>query len=394
MRDHYYPSQVIFSFTAMLLLLVFATAQQRPEEQFAPALTMLKAPPGYAKANVLPPLTGKELYMQACAGCHGADGKGVPVTQLALQAAPPDFTECSFATREPDGDWISIAHQGGPTRGFSREMPAFGDALSREELQKIMNHIRTFCTDDDWPRGELNLPRPLVTEKAYPEDEAVLTTIFDIENEGAVTNEIVYERRFGARNQLEIVFPFGYSEQPDGTWTGGHLGDMAIGVKRTLYHNIKSGSIFSLSGEVILPTGDETIGFGSGTAILEPFASYGQILPLGGFLHVQTGLEYPLLRDKAGDEAFWRAALGKRINPNPWGTTWSPMIEFLGSRELESGAVNHWDIAPQMQVTLNRRQNIMLNVGFRIPADDPSRDTRLMVYLLWDWFDGGILEGW
>ena len=378
----------------MLLLFAFTAANKSLNQSISPKLTSASKDATAVARFMLPPMTGKELYMQACANCHGADGKGVPTNQLGLQTVPPDFTDCQFANREPDGDWVSIAHQGGPTRGFSSEMPAFGDALTGEELKKIMNHIRTFCRDDDWPRGELNLPRPLVTEKAYPEDEAVLTTVFDIENEGSVTNEIVYERRFGARNQLEIVFPFGYSEQPNGNWTGGHLGDMAIGVKRTLYHNLESGSIFSFTGEVILPTCDESIGFGSGTAILEPFASYGQILPFGGFLHVQTGLKYPILRDKAGDEAFWRAALGKSINPNPWGTTWSPMVEFLGSRELESGAVNHWDIVPQMQVTLNRRQNIMLNIGVRIPADDPSRDSQLMVYLLWDWFDGGLLEGW
>ncbi|MEX0994048.1 MAG: NFACT family protein, partial [Balneolaceae bacterium] len=105
------------------------------------------------------------------------------------------------------------------------------------ELQKITDHIRTFCKDDRWPRGELNLPRPLVTEKAYPEDEAVLTTSFDIENEGSVFNEIVYERRIGAQNQLEIAFPFGYSERSNGNWTGGHLGDMAVGVKRILHHS-------------------------------------------------------------------------------------------------------------------------------------------------------------
>lgn len=341
-----------------------------------------------------PPKTGAELYKKACANCHGADGKGASVTQLGLEVAPPDFTECTFATREPDGDWIAIAHQGGPTRGFSKEMPAFGDALSEEELQKIMDHIRTFCTDDNWPRGELNLPRPLVTEKAYPEDEAVFSTSIDIENEGAVNNEIVYERRFGARNQLEIVFPFGYSQQLSGNWSGGHLGDMAIGVKRTLYHNLNSGSILSLTGEVIVPTGDEATGFGKGTTVLEPFASYGQILPLGGFLHVQTGLEYPLIRNKVEDEAFLRAAIGKSFNPNPWGRTWSPMVEILGSKELESGAANHWDIAPQIQVTLNTRQHIMLNFGLRIPADDSERDTQFMVYVLWDWFDGGIFEGW
>ncbi|MFP8489572.1 c-type cytochrome [Gracilimonas sp. Q87] len=339
-------------------------------------------------------LSGKEIYMQACANCHGTDGKGGSVKQLGLQTPPADFTDCDFASREPDGDWIAVAHQGGPTRGFSTEMPAFGEALSVEELQRVMNYVRTFCTNDNWPRGELNLPRALVTEKAYPEDEAVFSSFIDVENEGAVTNEIVYEQRFGIRNQIEIVFPFGYSQMPGGDWSGGHMGDLAVGVKRVVYHNYESGTIFSLTGEVILPTGDTATGFGKGTTVLEPFASFGQLLPAGGFIHVQTGLEYPMLKDKAEDEAFWRAALGKSFNPNPWGRTWSPMVEMLGSKELESGTEVHWDIVPQMQVTLNKRQHIMLNVGYRIPVDDAGRDSQFMVYILWDWFDGGFFEGW
>lgn len=339
-------------------------------------------------------MTGKELYNRACSNCHGADGKGASVNQLGLQTPPPDFTDCDFANREPDGDWIAVAHQGGPTRGFSSEMPAFGEALSIEQLQKIMDHVRSFCRNDAWPRGELNLPRPLVTEKAYPEDEVVFSSFIDVENERAISNEFVYEQRFGARNQLEIVVPFGYSQQPNGGWIGGNLGDLALGVKRALYHNYNSGTIFSLTGEVILPTGDAERGFGKGTTVFEPFISFGQILPANGFLQIQSGAEVPYIQDKAENEAFWRAALGSSINPNQWGRTWSPMIEVLGSREMESGAETHWDLVPQMQITLNKRQHVMLNIGYRIPVDDPGRDSQVMVYILWDWFDGPFFEGW
>ncbi|WP_372639254.1 cytochrome c [Fodinibius sp.] len=340
------------------------------------------------------PTTGEKLYSEACAACHGVSGKGVAQSQLGFATPVPDFSDCDFASREPDGDWIAVAHQGGPVRGFGKDMPAFGMALSEQELQQIMDHIRTLCRDDNWPRGELNLPRPLVTEKAYPEDEAVISTSVDMENEGSVMNELVYEQRFGARNQVEIVMPFGFRESPTGSWNGGQLGDMALGIKRAVYHNIDNGSIFSVTGEVIFPTGDRATGFGKGTTIFEPFVSFGQLLPANSFLHVQSGVELPVLRDKATEEAFWRAALGTSLTHGSWGRTWSPMVEVLGSREFESGAVNHWDIAPQVQVTLNKRQHIMMNVGVRIPADDASRDTQFMVYILWDWFDGGPFEGW
>jgi hypothetical protein len=48
-----------------------------------------------------------------------------------------------------------------------------------------------------------------------------------------------------------------------------------------------------------------------------------------------------------------------------------------------------------MQITLNRRQHIMANVGVRVPLTDPDvRNTQVVVYVLWDWFDGGFFEGW
>lgn len=209
-----------------------------------------------------------------------------------------------------------------------------------------MDYIRSTCPSDDWPRGDLNLPQPLVTEKAYPEDEAVLTTSVDAENEGAVMNEVVYETRFGARNQLEVVVPFGFRERADGSRSGGHLGDVAIGAKRAVYHSLEKGSIFSLTGEILLPTGAEEQGFGAGTTVFEPLASYGQILPTGGFFHVQGGAEIPLTR--SNQEAFFRGALGNSFASGRWGRTWSPTVELLGSRDLESGVTTHWDLAPQM----------------------------------------------
>ena len=349
-------------------------------------------PPRHYDATAVPK-TGRALYLEACASCHGADGTGAPSTQVGFDVPLPDFTSCDFATREPEADWLAVAHRGGPVRGFAREMPAFGEALTGDELQKIMDHIRTLCKSDAWPRGELNLPRPLVTEKAYPEDEAVLTSSIDTEGQGTVMNEVVYEHRFGARNQFEIVVPFGFRERASGDWTGGQLGDVALGVKRALFHGLQRGSIFSVAGEVLFPTGDEATGFGTGVTVFEPFVSFGQILPAGSFFHFQGGGEIPL-GAKATEEAFWRGALGTSFASGRWGRTWSPMVEVLGARELTSGAETHWDLLPQMQVTLNTRQHIMLNVGARIPIDDPGRDTQVVVYLLWDWFDGGLTEGW
>lgn len=341
--------------------------------------------------------SGAELYQEACANCHGADGRGSPQLAEALGTPMPDFTECSFATREPDVDWLAVAHDGGPARAFSPNMPAFGPGMSVEALERVLAHMRSFCADGNWPRGELNLPRPLVTEKAYPEDEAVIDMAINTEGPGALSSTLVYEQRFGARNQFEVIVPVALSERPSGSsspWVGG-VGDIAVGAKRAVYHNLRRGSVFSVAGEVVLPTGSDSRGVGKGTALFEPFVAFGQLLPADAFLHFQGGVELPFDTDKAANEAFWRVAVGKSFSQGRWGRTWSPMLELVAARELESGAVTDWDAVPQVQVTLSTRQHIMANVGVRLPLNDAGeRPTRMMFYLLWDWFDGPLFGGW
>jgi mono/diheme cytochrome c family protein len=361
------------------------------------AAALSSALPTSAQAVVtdLENATAAELYQTACAACHGADGRGQPATQLGFDLPVPDFTDCSFASREPDGDWGAVIHSGGPVRGFDEKMPAFGQALSWEQILRILGHVRTFCPDPRWPPGEFNLPRPLVTEKAFPEDETVLTVIGAAEGDTEVTHRLTYERRFGPRNQMEVVVPYGLRDRGgDDGWTGG-LGDVAVGVKRVLFHDIDRGSIFSFTGEVVLPTGDEDDGFGKGTAVVEPFVTWGQLLPRDAFLQMQAGFELPTDGDRADDEAFLRATIGRTWTRNRFGRAISPMIEILGGRELVSGEKWLWDVLPQVQVTLNTRQHVMANVGVRLPVTDSGeRDTQILFYILWDWFDGGFFEGW
>jgi hypothetical protein len=343
--------------------------------------------PAQTSANLQTP---KQVYEAACAACHGPDGRAGPAVDADYPLVPPDFSDCRFASREPDTDWLAVSHDGGPARGFDRLMPAYGEALDLGRLQQALDYIRTLCTDKAWPRGELNLPRALVTTKAYPEDEAVVTVIA---SEGDITNKLVYEKRYGPRNQVELIVPVAFSERSPGDWTGG-IGDLGFAFKRAIAHSFERGSIFSGAVELIVPSGSTERGIGGGRTVLEPFVAFGQLLPAEGFLQVQVGGELPFGSGHA-NEAFWRAVLGRGFAQGRWGRGWSPMVEFLGARELERGATTHWDIVPQLQVTLNTRQHIMLNVGVRVPVNArEGRASQFMTYLLWDWFDGGFLEGW
>lgn len=342
-------------------------------------------------------LSGEELYETACSNCHGLDGAGAPQYRLGFEDEVPDFTECTFATREPDADWVAVAHEGGPLRVFSERMPAFGDAIDEEDLGRVMEYIRTLCTDNSWPRGELNFPRAMFTEKAYPEDEAVFTTGASLDGPGSISNEFVYETRLGAASQLEIAVPFVVQEIGEGAernWASG-VGDIVVGLKRAFFHSLKSGSILSAAAELKIPTGDEERGFGSGTTAFEGFVSHGQALPAEFFLQVQGIVEIPFDADRAENEGAIRAALGRSFTEGQWGRTWTPMVEVLAGKDLVSGSTVHWDVVPQFQVTLNQRQHIMANLALRVPVNETEgRHPRVLVYLLWDWFDGGFFDGW
>jgi mono/diheme cytochrome c family protein len=337
---------------------------------------------------------GAALYGAACAACHGRDGRGSPGALPGLSLDLPDLTDCRFSSREPDADWHAIVRDGGPARAFDAMMPAFGDALAPEQIAAILRHVRGFCLDTRWPRGELNLPRPLFTEKAYPEDEAVVTSDVALEGHGAVLTKLVYERRIGARAQWEVVVPLASHAATGGRTMG--VGDVALGAKRVLAHSLPRGTVVSVTGEIVLPTGSRDAGRGRGVTVLEPFLTVGQLLPGDAFVQFQGGIEVPLARREHHDEVFWRTALGRSFDTRMGtGRTWSPMVEVLGARELADGARVAWDVVPQVQVTLSTRQHIMLNVGLRVPmTDGRTRPTRLAVYLLWDWFDGGFFEGW
>jgi hypothetical protein len=278
-------------------------------------------------------------------------------------------------------------------------MPAFGDALTREEIDLILDYMQTLYEDKSWPRGEFNLPLALGTEKAFPEDEVVVKNTISTEDAGAVDHKLIYEKRFGSQTQIEVVVPFGWHELsddlgPTGEWVGG-LGDVAIGLKRVLFHNLGMGSIASFTFETILPTGDETDGWGKGFTVFEPFVTWGQLLPFGSFFQIQTGVELPTNKAEAENEGLFRVAAGKTFNAGgEWGRAFSPMVEFLGAKELEGGTAV-WDIMPELHFTLNQRQHIMANVGVRFPlTETEGRNPQFLFLLLWDWFDGGLFEGW
>jgi hypothetical protein len=343
---------------------------------------------------------GEEIYRQACAACHSADGSGQPQSVLGFQLPLPnghdlpDFNDCATNTVEPLADWVAVAHRGGPVRALDRHMPAFGDALTADQIERVVKYIWTFCDDPSWPRGDLNLPRAFFTEKAFPENETVWTTGFTTSGAKAIGNELVYEHRIGSRAQYEVKLPLAAQQaDPGGAWSRG-IGDVELALRRAFYANFDRGSIFAAGGAVVLPTGKESEGLGNGFWIYEPFAMWDQFLGRSGFVQVHAGIEIPSDQTVGTNEGFVRTAFGYTLAQDQgFGRAWTPMFEVLAA--MPEGAATEWDVVPQVQISLSKLQHVLLNVGVRLPLNErDERKPEVLIYVLWDWFDGGLFDFW
>jgi hypothetical protein len=374
-------------------VLVYALSTHAPPARAAQASS--------SREGALPAdATGEQIFVAACATCHAMDGKGSPSAVVGFDLPLPnghtfpDFTDCATNTVEPLGDWMAVAHRGGPVRALDRRMPAFGDALSEEQIERAVKYLWTFCEDPAWPRGDLNLPRAFFTEKAFPENETVWTTGVTTSGAKGVTNQIVYEHRIGSRSQYEVTVPFGAQQtEPGGAWNRG-LGDVELALRRTLYASLDRGSIFAAGGAVTLPTGKEELGLGNGFTIVEPFAMWGQMLGPSAFVQTHIGYEIASDRTRGQNEGFVRTAFGYTVaQDRGFGRAWTPMLEVLAAKP-ERG-VTEWDLVPQMQVSMSKLQHILFSVGVRVPVNErEERKPQMLAYFLWDWFDGGLFEFW
>jgi hypothetical protein len=305
----------------------------------------------------------------------------------------PDFTDCPGTTPELDIDWKATITQGGHGRGFSLIMPAFVEELTSVQVDAVIKYLRTLCRDDRYPRGELNLPRPLFTEKAFPESEAIETVSLTTNGPTGVDSEFSYEYRLSARNQLEFAVPFASVRDENGVRVRG-IGDVAVGLKHVLFAS--HDTIVSGFGEISLPSGNSDNGLGSGVTTFSFHAMAGQIFRGNTFVQAQVGTDQPVHPDLSPRTIFWRLNAGKSWRQEGGlGRLWSPMIEVVGDRAFAAGELMNIDVVPQMQVTLNRRQHVRANAGVQIPVSNrEGRSKSFVFYLLWDWFDGSLFEGW
>lgn len=85
------------------------------------------------------------LFQELCAVCHGVGGKGDGPSARGLEPKPADFTNCQAMAKESDEVLSKIIKGGGQSIGRSTVMPAWGDALSEQQIRELVKFIRGLC---------------------------------------------------------------------------------------------------------------------------------------------------------------------------------------------------------------------------------------------------------
>ena len=158
----------------------------------------------------------------------------------------------------------------------------------------------------------------------------------------------------------------------------------------------RAGRIFAAAAEIVLPTGKENEGLGRGVTVFEPFAAFGQMLPADGFVQAQTGFEIPLAEDRtptssSGGRSWARASC--RASSDARGRRWSKCSAPRSSTTANHGALGRRaaDAGDAQHAAAHHDQRRRQDSGQRAR---PRAATQVLTYFLWDWFDGGLFDGW
>jgi mono/diheme cytochrome c family protein len=120
---------------AVILLMSFIMAQPKPKAWEAPAnYKSMKNPAKPTPENIA---SGKALYNQHCASCHGKKGLGDGPKSRTLDTPSGDMSSAVYQT-QTDGEHFYKTKTG---RG---DMPKYDKKIADEDIWAIVNYMRTF----------------------------------------------------------------------------------------------------------------------------------------------------------------------------------------------------------------------------------------------------------
>jgi len=88
---------------------------------------------------------GKTQFVQNCAPCHGAVGKGDGAAAAALTPKPRDLTDKAYIGGLKDEYLIDIVKKGGAAVGKSAAMPPWGAVMKDDQIRDVIAFVRSLA---------------------------------------------------------------------------------------------------------------------------------------------------------------------------------------------------------------------------------------------------------
>jgi mono/diheme cytochrome c family protein len=327
------------------------------------------------------------LYQRACAACHGVDGRGLSPEHPNYQSfnpPPADFTDPLFNSREPAADWVLVIKYGGSKIGLSKQMPAYGQALSDRKIEELVAYLKNLTDASRYPPGDLNFRRPIATIKAFPEDEGLIINRFargKEDNPDSLRTTLYYARRFGARYQGEIKLSH---LNPDDR--ASELEELELGFKWAVHDNLRKMVLYTLGIEAAVPIEDS-----EASNEIIPYFSLAK--GLSSTVTFQGMLKAKVPVDDTGDgEATLSGIL--HWMPSIWPRSVSPALELTVTEPFDSAKDTGATAIPQLYFGLSKLGHVALALGVEVPITDLEYDYRIHTFLLWDIADGPFWRSW
>lgn len=84
-------------------------------------------------------------YKTYCAHCHGINGNGKGINIRDMSVQPRDHTDAKAMSARSDADLFKVVKEGGLAIDKSVIMPPWGDVMSDEEIQELVQYMRQLC---------------------------------------------------------------------------------------------------------------------------------------------------------------------------------------------------------------------------------------------------------
>jgi mono/diheme cytochrome c family protein len=141
---------IVILAVSLFVFLVLTNFESAPSN--APVTIMETTVPPIPTLNPESVASGKQVYNQYCANCHGVDLEGVSnwkESQPDGSFLPPPHDNSGHSWHHPDPVLIEIITNGGDPTLYNTKMPGFKDQLTEMEIKAVLDYIKSYWGQEE-----------------------------------------------------------------------------------------------------------------------------------------------------------------------------------------------------------------------------------------------------